>query len=129
MEGMVKDKARFGVINNAIFSNMIITSGFAPGPFAAFDMIPISMFEKLGVTAHLNAEMKKLEQGDNYLDRIGFTEEFLSSYGTHRVGGKNLIDNKTSVTASTLKTYLKDGVFKDKTKEGKYLVVTKGMGS
>ena len=28
MEGMLNDKARFGVINNAIFSNMIITSGF-----------------------------------------------------------------------------------------------------
>ena len=126
MEGMVNDKARFGVINNAIFSNMIITSGFAPGPFAAFDLLPISMFEKLGVTTHLNAEMKKLEQGDNYLDRIGFTEEFMSSYGTHRIGRNNLIEEKESTTAFVLKGYLKDGVPKGSKRKGKYLVVHQG---
>ena len=126
MEGMVNDKARFGVINNAIFSNMIITSGFAPGPFAAFDLLPISMFEKLGVTTHLNAEMKKLEQGDNYLDRIGFTEEFMSSYGTHRIGKNNLIEQKESTTAFVFKGYLKDGVTKGTKRKGKYLVVHQG---
>ena len=125
MEGMVKDRERFAVINNAIFSNMIITSGFAPGPFAAFDLLPISMFEQLGVTTHLNKEMKKLEQGDNYLDRIGFTEEFMSSYGTHRVGKENLIDNKVSVTAFALSGILKDG-YPVKDRKDKYLVVTQG---
>ena len=125
MQGMVNDKARFGMINNAIFSNMIVTSGFAPGPYAAFDLLPVTMFEKLGVTTHLNKEMRKLEQGDNYLDRIGFTEEFMSSYGTHRIGKQNLIDNKLTVTGPVLQYMLKNGV-SPKGKEGKYLVVSHG---
>ena len=50
------------------------------------------MFERLGVTTHLNREMRSWAADEqygllNYLDRIGFTEEFMSGFlGTHRIG-------------------------------------------
>ena len=124
MEGMAGNPA-YSAINNALISNLITTSGFAPGPYAAFDLIPVSMFDQLGVTSHLNTEMKKLNQGGNYLQSIGFAEVFMSNYGTHRIGKVPLIDNTAKVDKATLAYYMTNGV-EQKERVGKYLVVKQG---
>ena len=124
MEGMVAS-GKYREFSNALFTNMIVTSGFAPGPYAAFDLIPVSMFERLGVATHLNQEMKNLDSGSDYLHQIGFTEEFMASYGTHRIGKEMLVKEVFDAAPGTISGYRKNGIPRgDRTSA--YMVVKAG---
>ena len=93
-EGMMQ-KPEYKEITEAIVTNMIVTTGFAPGPYGAFDLIPLSMYESVGdIKSHLNEEVAKLYKAD-YLQE--FAEEFISSYGAHRMGGDTFVKSKTYI--------------------------------
>lgn len=124
-EGMRKQGGEAKALTDALVTNMIVTSGFAPGPYAAFDLIPVSLFNELGVTTHLNEQIKNLNAGNAYLD--SFANEFMSSYGTHRIGKKSLIDNMSKMESSTFKYALKNGIEVNKKNENdNYLIVAVG---
>ena len=96
LKGMMDNPAMYGEENaetvnkfiEAIVSNSIVTSGFAPSPDATFSLIPVEYFKALGVTSHLNNEIKLLNS-DSALS-VEFINTFLTNYGHNRFGGEYL---------------------------------------
>jgi hypothetical protein len=124
LDGMISS-GKYSPFVRGLFTNMIVSSGFAPGPYAAFDMLPVSMFEGMGVSAHLNQEMKNLNAGSDYLSQIGFIDEFLASYGTHRIGKEMLISETFDAKPNQMLGIKKNGIPQgDRT--SRFLVVKAG---
>ena len=89
-----------------LVSNMIISTGFAPGKTTMFDLIPIEIMEDLGVVNHLENERIKLESDPQYLDKIGFNDEFVHSYAHTSIKGEPVINDEDAITQ-----VFEDGLF------------------
>lgn len=96
LKGMMDNPALYGEENKAtvekfieaVVSNSIVTSGFAPSPKSTFELIPVEYFKRLGVGAHLTNQIKNLNEDPNLL--VTFLPTFLKNYGHHKFGGEYL---------------------------------------
>jgi len=94
LRGMMDNPSLYGAENKAVVekfveavvSNSIVTSGFAPSPKSTFELIPVDFFKRLQVGAHLNNQIKNLNEDSNLLS--SFYMSFLVNYGHHKFGGE-----------------------------------------